>query len=114
MKLTPDQRKIGMKYAIMSLLFIDIHNKRYDELQQIYETLNLKNNDRLVQKLDEERTIIEVFTRSIYMDAILVIADCIDDTPEIIELAVYYILKDVHILRRLLQTGKSNMQLLEL
>ena len=87
MKLTPDQRKIGMKYAIMSLLFIDIHNKRYDELQQIYETLNLKNNDRLVQKLGEERTIAEVFTRSIYMDAILVIADCIDDTPEIIELA---------------------------
>ena len=61
MKLTPDQRKIGMKYAIMSLLFIDIHNKRYDELQQIYETLNLKNNDRLVQKLGEERTIAEVF-----------------------------------------------------
>lgn len=41
MKLTDEQRKIGIKYNIMQLLSIDIRNNRYNELQKIYESLNL-------------------------------------------------------------------------
>lgn len=46
MKLTDEQRKIGIKYNIMQLLSTDIRNKRYNELQKIYESLNLRNNDK--------------------------------------------------------------------
>ena len=39
MELTEEQRKIGIKYNIMTLISLDIHNKRYTELQQMYEML---------------------------------------------------------------------------
>lgn len=86
MKLNAEQRKLGIKYSIMQLLSIDIQNKRYNELQQIYEALNLRNNDKLVSKLNEERNIGAFFTDMIYADTLLVIADYIDDRPEIVEL----------------------------
>lgn len=66
MKLNEEQRKIGIKYNIMQLLSTDIRNKRYNELQKIYESLNLRNNDKLVAKLSEERTLGALFTRSVY------------------------------------------------
>lgn len=57
MELTEEQRKIGIKYNIMTLISLDIHNKRYTELQQMYEMLNLRTNDKLVNKLNEDRNI---------------------------------------------------------
>ena len=79
MKLTDEQRKIGIKYNIMQLLSIDIRNNRYNELQKIYESLNLRNNDKLVNKLSEERTIGLFFTHSVYLDILFVIADYINE-----------------------------------
>ena len=86
MKLNAEQRKIGIKYNAMQLLSLDIQKKRYTELQQVYEALNLRNNDKLVNKLEEERNIGEIFTRTVYVDVVLVIADYIDERPEIVEL----------------------------
>lgn len=86
MILTKEQRKIGIKYNIMMVLTTDIHNKRYDELQQLYEALNLRTNEKLLCKLDEKRNIGEVFTNMIYVDALLVIADYMEDRPEIVSL----------------------------
>ena len=86
MKLTDEQRKIGIKYSIMQLLSTDIRNKRYNELQKIYESLNLRNNDKLVTKLSEERTLGALFTRSVYTDILFVIADYINDRQEIADL----------------------------
>lgn len=39
MKLTDEQRKIGIKYNIMQLLSTDIRNKRYNELQKYMRAL---------------------------------------------------------------------------
>jgi len=86
MKLNEEQRKIGIKYNVMQLLMTDIHNKRYSELQKIYEALNLRNNDQLVNKLLEERNVGELFTHTVYADALLVIADYLDSRLEIIDL----------------------------
>lgn len=83
MELTHEQRLIGIKYNILSLLTEDIKNNRYNELQQLYDVLNFKNNEKLVAKLSEERTIAESFTRSIYRDILYVIADYINTRPEI-------------------------------
>lgn len=83
MKLTAEQRKIGIKYNIMAIVTSDIHNKRYKELQQLYESLNLRTNNKLVDKLSEERNIGEFFTNTIYIDALLVIADYLDSKPEL-------------------------------
>lgn len=87
MKLNNEQKKIGIKYSIMQMLTIDVFNGRYNELQKMYEALNLKNNDKLVKKLAEERNIGLFFDRIIYADIILVIADYIDERKEIVELA---------------------------
>ena len=87
MKLTDEQRKIGIKYNLMQLLSTDIRNKRYNELQKIYESLNLKSNDKLVAKLSEERTLGVLFTSIVYTDILFVIADYINDRPEIVDLA---------------------------
>lgn len=54
-ELSSEQRKIGIKYHAMSLLSYDIFKHRYTELQQLYESLNLKTNKKLVNKLNEER-----------------------------------------------------------
>lgn len=70
----------------MQLLSTDIRNNRYNELQKIYECLNLRSNDRLVNKLGEERTISAFFTHTIYMDILFIIADYIDSRVEIVEL----------------------------
>lgn len=86
MKLTDEQRKIGIKYNIMQLLSTDIRNKRYNELQKIYESLNLRNNDKLVAKLSEERTLGALFTSIVYTDILFVIADYINDRQEIADL----------------------------
>ncbi len=86
MKLTDEQRKIGIKYNIMQLLSIDIRNNRYNELQKIYESLNLRNNDKLVNKLSEERTIGLFFTHSVYLDILFVIADYINERQEVADL----------------------------
>lgn len=86
MKLTDEQRKIGIKYNIMQLLSTDIRNKRYNELQKIYESLNLRNNDKLVEKLSEERTLGALFTSIIYTDILFVIADYINNRQEIADL----------------------------
>lgn len=86
MELTEEQRKIGIKYNIMTLISLDIHNKRYTELQQMYEMLNLRTNDKLVNKLNEDRNIGEMFTTSIYTDVLLVIADYIDTRSELVDL----------------------------
>ena len=82
-----NRKKIGIKYNVMQLLMTDMYNKRYNELQKIYEALNLRSNSQLVNKLSEERNVGELFTQTVYVDAILVIADYIDNRPEIIELA---------------------------
>ena len=87
MKLTDEQRKIGIKYNLMQLLSTDIRNKRYNELQKIYESLNLKSNDKLVAKLSEERTLGVLFTSIVYTDILFVIADYINDRPEIVDLS---------------------------
>lgn len=86
MRLKEEQRKIGIKYNVMQLLSIDIRNKRYSELQKIYESLNLRSNDKLVNKMGEERTISLFFTHTIYMDILFTIADYIDSRVEIVEL----------------------------
>ena len=86
MKLNDEQRKIGIKYNIMQLLSTDIRNKRYNELQKIYESLNLRNNDKLVAKLSEERTLGALFTSIVYTDILFVIADYINDRQEIADL----------------------------
>ena len=86
MKLSEEQRKIGIKYNIMQLLTVDIHNERYNELQKIYESLNLRSNTLLVNKLLVERNVSELFTHTVYMDALFVIADYLDSRPEIIDL----------------------------
>ena len=70
----------------MQLLSTDIRNKRYNELQKIYESLNLRNNDKLVAKLSEERTLGALFTSIIYTDILFVIADYINDRQEIADL----------------------------
>ena len=46
MELTHEQRLIGIKYNILSLLTEDIKNNRYNELQQLYDVLNFKNNEK--------------------------------------------------------------------
>lgn len=86
MKLNEEQRKIGIKYNVMMLLMIDIHDKRYSELQKIYEALNLRNNNQLVNKLLQERNVGELFTHTVYADMLLVIADYLDSRLEIIDL----------------------------
>lgn len=86
MKLNEEQRKIGIKYNVMQLLMTDIHNKRYSELQKIYEALNLRSNNQLVNKLLEERNVGELFTHTVYADVLLVIADYLDSRLEIIDL----------------------------
>lgn len=86
MKLTQEQRKIGIKYSIMMVLMSDIHNKRYEELQQLYEALNLRTNEKIVSKLSEERNIGVIFTKTIYSDILLVIAEYLDNKPELIDL----------------------------
>ena len=86
MKLTLEQRKIGIKYNMMIALATDIYHQRYAELQQLYEALNLKTNDKLVKKLNEERNIGDVFTATVYTDALLVIADYLDARTDIVEL----------------------------
>lgn len=86
MKLTLEQRKIGIKYNMMIALATDIYHQRYTELQQLYEALNLKTNDKLVKKLNEERNIGDVFTATVYTDALLVIADYLDARTDIVEL----------------------------
>ena len=86
MKLNEEQRKIGIKYNVMQLLMTDIHNKRYGELQKIYEALNLRSNNQLVNKLLEERNVGELFTHTVYADVLLVIADYLDSRLEIIDL----------------------------
>ena len=53
MELTHEQRLIGIKYNILSLLTEDIKNNRYNELQQLYDVLNFKNNEKLVEKQDK-------------------------------------------------------------
>lgn len=70
----------------MQLLSTDIRNKRYNELQKIYESLNLRNNDKLVAKLSEERTLGALFTSIVYTDILFVIADYINDRQEIADL----------------------------
>lgn len=70
----------------MQLLSADIRNQRYNELQIIYESLNLRNNNKLVAKLNEERNIGSLFTRTVYNDILYVIADYIDRRIEIEEL----------------------------
>lgn len=86
MKLSTEQRKIGMKYCILSTLSWDIFDKRYVELQQLYEALNFKNNKKLVDKLSETRNIGLGFTETIYQDILLVIADYIMDKVELVDL----------------------------
>lgn len=86
MRLNEKQRKVGMKYNALQLLSSDIRNGRYNELQQVYESLNLRGNEKLVNKLSEERNIGSFFTHTIYMDILFVIADYMDDRWDIVEL----------------------------
>lgn len=86
MVLNNEQRKIGIKYHAMSLLSYDIFKHRYTELQQLYESLNLKTNKKLVNKLNEERNIAFFFTESVYFDILLVIADYIVEKPDTLAL----------------------------
>lgn len=86
MILTKNDRMIGIKYNTMMVLMTDIHNRRYDELQQLYEALNLITNEKLVSKLEEKRNIGEMFTDTIYVDILLVIGDYLTNKPELIDL----------------------------
>ena len=88
MILTKNDRMIGIKYNTMMVLMTDIHNRRYDELQQLYEALNLRTNEKLVSKLEEKRNIGEMFTDTIYVDILLVIGDYLTNRPELIDLFV--------------------------
>ena len=86
MALSEEQKKKGAKFHALSLLTLDIFNNRFSELQQLYEALNLKDNQKILDKLDEDRNIGYDFTKMVYMDMILVIADYIDVRPEINDL----------------------------
>lgn len=86
MALSEEQKKKGAKFHALSLLTLDIFNNRFSELQQLYESLNLKDNQKILDKLDEDRNIGYDFTKMVYMDMILVIADYIDVRPEINDL----------------------------
>lgn len=85
MILTKEQRITGMKYNLLSMLILDVQDKRYDELQQIYETLNFRDNDKLVEKLSHERNISAFFTENIYYDMIQVISDHLVSYGELFE-----------------------------
>ena len=74
-----------MKYNLLSMLILDVQDKRYDELQQIYETLNFRDNDKLVEKLSHERNISAFFTENIYYDMIQVISDHLASYGELFE-----------------------------
>lgn len=86
MILTTEQRKVGMKYHIMSILSQDIMHNRYTELQQLYESLGLRDNKKIVEKLSTERNVPLPFTLNIYNDMLLVIADYINEDPDVVEL----------------------------
>lgn len=86
MRLSAEQKRIGMKYNILSTLSWDISEKRYIELQQLYEALNFSDNSKLVAKLSEVRNIGLNFTEVIYNDILLVVADYIMDRGDLIDL----------------------------
>ena len=88
MKLDDSQRMIGIKSTVLTIFRLDIWDKRYNELQQVYEALNLKTNSKLVNKLtlNEHRDIASFFTDTVYMDIAFVIDDCISTRTDIIEL----------------------------
>ena len=88
MKLDDSQRMIGIKSTVLTIFRLDIWDKRYNELQQVYEALNLKTKSKLVNKLtlNEHRDIASFFTDTVYMDIAFVIDDCISTRTDIIEL----------------------------
>ena len=110
MKLDDSQRMIGIKSTVLTIFRLDIWDKRYNELQQVYEALNLKTNSKLVNKLtlNEHRDIASFFTDTVYMDIAFVIDDCISTRTDIIEL-VGYMLKDFLLSNSILERWKGNM-----
>lgn len=86
MKLSIEERKIGMKYHILTMLSDDIFDKRYIELEQIYDSLGYNDNIKLLDKLSEDRNIPLSFVENIYFDILMVISDNIMDRPETLSL----------------------------
>lgn len=86
MIISKSQKITGMKLYMMNILSDDIRRKRYDELQKLYESLHLRTNQRLVQKMYDERNVAMLFTDMVYMDIMYIIADSIETNSEVAEL----------------------------
>lgn len=79
--LTEKERSTGRINKIISIISYDIQNHRFDEMQQLCETVGLNNRD-LAARLKEERTVGYSFLDMIYYDILLVLADKIGGNQE--------------------------------
>lgn len=75
MVLTKEQKKLGRKYNILRILSNDIDNKRFVEIQQLYEAANLGNNQKLLQQLYAKRNVPVSFLDMVYWDIMYVLVE---------------------------------------
>lgn len=72
--LTEEERRIGRINKIVLIMSYDIQNHRFDEMQQLCETIGINNRD-IAARLKEERTVGYSFLDMVYYDILLVLAD---------------------------------------
>lgn len=75
MVLTKEQKKLGRKFNILRILSNDIDNRRFVELQHLYETANLGDNKKLLQQLYAKRNVGVSFLDMVYWDIMYVLVE---------------------------------------
>lgn len=83
--LTKEQRKLGRQSKVLNILFKDALNKKFSELQQLYDAAGI-NNQRLIEKLYSERCISTTHLNIIYNDIALVLAEDIVENESLASL----------------------------
>lgn len=86
MELTREQKKLGRKYNILRILSNDIENKRFSELQQLYEAANLGNNQKLLKQLYAKRNVGVSFLDMVYWDIMHILVEEIMDNSSMEDL----------------------------
>ena len=82
MKLTEEQRKLGRKSCILNILADDIKTKRFEDIQKLCESANIRNQE-LVNQLTKDRNIGHSFVDMIYFDLIMILVEKIMASSEL-------------------------------
>ena len=85
MNLTDEQRRLGRKSCILAILQNDVVHKQFNDIQKLYETANIQNQE-LIEQFDSQRNVGHPFFEMIFWDIALLLSEKIIQNSELEDL----------------------------